>query len=97
MSTRLSNRFSFTYNANGQLQTVQNPLGAVATYLRDQVNRLTNYIDPLGNVSSYQYDLNSRLTSVTNPLGSTWSLSYDQNGRLISRRRSPEQRIFVRI
>ena len=45
----------------------------IATYLRDQVNRLTSYIDPLGNITSYQYDANSRLVQTINPLGATWT------------------------
>jgi YD repeat-containing protein len=80
----LGNRMSYTYNANGIVQSVQNPAGAIVTYVSDQVNRLTNFIDPLGNINTYQYDANSRLVSVTNPLGAVWSMSYDLNGRLIS-------------
>ena len=65
----LGQRLSFTYNANGLVQTIQDPLGAVTTILRDQVNRLTTRIDAMGNHYTFTYDLNSRLIQIANPLG----------------------------
>ena len=44
----LGNRLSFTYNANGIVQSVQDPLGAITTYLSDQVNRLTTCYRSIG-------------------------------------------------
>ena len=88
---------SFTFNANGLLQTAQDPLGDVTTYLLDQVNRLTTYIDPLANRTSYSYDVNSRLTNVVSPIGSTWTMGYDQNGRSSRHGSIPRQRHQLRI
>ena len=61
LTNSLGTATSYTYNSNGILQTVQNPAGAITTFLSDQVNRLTNVIDELGHVYTYQYDLNRGL------------------------------------
>ena len=59
----------FTDNPNGIVESVQNPLGAITTFLRDQVNRLTTRIDALGNRFSLTYDINSRLIQTVNAVG----------------------------
>ena len=69
----LGQRMSFTYNPNGIVQSIQNPLGAITTFLRDQVNRLTTRIDALGNRFSLTYDINSRLIQTVNAMGAVTS------------------------
>ena len=101
----LGSRTSYTYQY-GQRSTVENPLGAVTTYQRDLVNRVTAEIDALGNRTTYTYDLDGRLVATTNPLGARWTTLYDSRGRVeatidplgnrttywLRRQRKPDQR-----
>ena len=71
----LGNRTSFTYH-NGQVQTVENAIGAVSTTLRDDVNRPVVTINPLGFRNTTLYDTDGRVTGSINPLGARTTVLY---------------------
>ena len=55
----------FPKDANGNLETVTDPLGGVTTFVYDSVDRLTEKHLPNGVVSTYGYDDRDRVLSVT--------------------------------
>src|SRR5262249_49282287 len=56
---------SYTYDANGRVISVSDPLGKVWTRTYDQFGRLTATTDPLGNSTVFAYDKMNRLISQT--------------------------------
>ncbi|MGH6839980.1 MAG: RHS repeat-associated core domain-containing protein, partial [Methylocella sp.] len=57
----------YTYDNEGNLTAVTDPLNHVTTYAYDALNRLAEAIDPKGGTTFYGYDANDHLTSVTDP------------------------------
>ena len=51
---------SFTYTANGQIETVTDAEGNVTGYTYDACGNLTRIKDPLGNITCYEYDAMNR-------------------------------------
>lgn len=72
---------SFTYDANGNLLTVQDPsqqgTGLMTSYVYDNMDRVIARIDPLQRQESYQYDLGGNLTQYTDRRGKVATLTYD--------------------
>ena len=73
---------NFTYNSNGTLKNVQDPLGNTTTityYSTGLINKIT---DASGNVSTYAYDNRGNRTSVTDAVGNQTGFQYDSMNRL---------------
>jgi YD repeat-containing protein len=56
---------SYTYDANGNVLTMTDPLGAVTYYSYDANGNLLSVEDPTGHTVSYTYDANDQVTSQT--------------------------------
>ena len=56
---------SYTYDANGNVLTMTDPLGAVTSYNYDANGNLLGVEDPTGHTISYTYDGNNQVTSQT--------------------------------
>jgi YD repeat-containing protein len=55
----------YTYDANGNVLTMTDPLGAVTSYNYDANGNLLSVEDPTGHTVSYSYDGNDQVTSQT--------------------------------
>ncbi|MGH6839236.1 MAG: RHS repeat-associated core domain-containing protein, partial [Methylocella sp.] len=67
-----------TYDAQGNLTKIADPLGNTSTYAYDALNRLAQAIDPNSGMTAYEYDNKNRLKGVTDPRGLV--TSYTHNG-----------------
>lgn len=75
---------TYTYDADGNVLSVQDPLGHTTTSTFDALNRLVRSVDPLNNTTSYAYDAQDNLTSVTDPRGLATTYTYDGFGDVLS-------------
>ena len=66
----------------GQLASVQNPLGQLATLVYNGVGQQVALINALGNRVSYTYNANGIVQSVQNPSGAIVTYLSDQVNRL---------------
>ena len=78
----------YTYDNNGNVFTVQDPLGNVTTSHYSWMNRLKYVTDALGNTTAYDYDAVGNLTKVTRPDNVVITNSYDSRNRLNGSSRS---------
>jgi RHS repeat-associated protein len=78
---------SYTYNNNGQVETITDALGGVTGYVYDALGRTVSVTDALGGVTLYDYDENGNLRYVTNVLDSLTSYvteyQYDELNRVV--------------
>jgi RHS repeat-associated protein len=81
--------WSYTYNTNGQVLTVDAPRTDVADraiYTYDAAGNVATYANALGQVTRYtSYDANGRPLSMTDPNGLVTTMSYDFRGRIKTR------------
>ncbi len=72
----------YTYDANGNLKSVQDPLHYTTVFAYDALNRLTTVTDPINLTSPtrYGYDPLDQLKSVTDPRALITSYSIDALG-----------------
>lgn len=75
-----NNAVTFTYDANGNLLTVQNAIGAVWAYTYDAEGRRVTSTDPLGKTTTVAYD-GPDLVSVTDALRRRAQFLPDPAGR----------------
>ena len=84
-----SKTWNYTYNASGQVLTVDGPrtdVNDITEYSYDAQGNLSTVTNPLGHVTHVTvYDANGRLLSMQDPNGLVTSLTYDPRGRLTSR------------
>ena len=59
-----------TYDSNGNVSTVTDPLGAVTQTERDSKGNITSVTDPLGHTVQYGYDTYNNVISATDPTAS---------------------------
>jgi RHS repeat-associated protein len=77
------NTITFTYNAEGYIESASNGIGNSITYAYDANGRLITATNLIGVITNYTYDSNNRMTSQTNPLGGTTSNEYDGANRVV--------------
>lgn len=70
------------YNLLGQLESNQNELGGLTTYVYDKANRLTELKSPK-NQQTYTYDESGELIAQKNALGHSLLFAYDNLGHQI--------------
>ncbi|MET7729096.1 DUF6531 domain-containing protein [Streptomyces mirabilis] len=70
----------YVINADAQVVTEIDPLGAATHFTRDRYNRLLSSTDPLGHTTRYGYDEAGNLTSVARPDGREARAEYDEHG-----------------
>jgi RHS repeat-associated protein len=78
---RNGNALTLAYTG-GDLTTITDTVGRVATLSYDASHRLTGLAAPLGRSVSYTYDAAGRLASVTDLRGGVTRYTYDSAGRL---------------
>jgi RHS repeat-associated protein len=74
--------WTYTYDANGNLETETNPTAGTIAYAYDELNRRTSTTDALTHETGFGYDANSNLTSVTDPLNRVTSYVFDDADQL---------------
>ena len=83
-----SDSTAYTYDSNGYLTTITNPLGHVTRIAAvDGAGRPLSIMSPNGRVTNLSYDAVGRLQAVTVNPGSaqlTTSITYDASGRVLS-------------
>ncbi|MGN9912562.1 RHS repeat-associated core domain-containing protein [Phytohabitans sp. LJ34] len=72
-----------TYEPNGALQTVTDPVGHTTTYATDGAGRVTSVTDNDAKTTTIGYALGDPV-SFTDPLGRTTRLTYDSAGRVVA-------------
>ncbi|MGN7832516.1 RHS repeat-associated core domain-containing protein [Pseudoxanthomonas sp. 22568] len=76
----------FTYDANGNANTVTDALGRVTDHDHDPLNRLARTLQDVGGIAAetkFQYDALDNLTKVTDPKGLDTTYTYNGLGDLI--------------
>jgi YD repeat-containing protein len=58
---------TYTYDVNGNLTSVMDPLNRLSTNMYDALNRLSQVTNPDLGITRYGYDAQDQLTSVTDP------------------------------
>ncbi len=74
---------TYTYDSNGNLLTLTDPLSHAAQRTFDALNRLIAVTGPAGGVTTTIYDAHDRPVSVTDPNGGVTTYVYDGFGDLI--------------
>ncbi len=73
---------SLTYDHNGNLETVTDPVGRFSRFTYDSLDRLAKFISSTGPTTERQteiaYDVRGRIRTVTDPRGN--ATTYDRNG-----------------
>lgn len=81
-----SDTTTYTYNANGYLATVTDPVGLVTTATAwNGRGQPTSVTDPNGVVTTYAYDIMGRVTAITRDSAgtpATWTIEYDAVGNV---------------
>jgi RHS repeat-associated protein len=67
---------SLTYNPNGYLETITDPLGRTVSYQYDAAGRITQRTLPDGRIIQAAYDANGNITAITPPGRPTHGFSY---------------------
>ena len=81
-ATDKSRATAYSYDENGNLTGVTDPLGGKTVYSYDERSRLVKAVSPGGAETSYEYDSLSDLTAVVNAEGIRNTYTYDIKGRL---------------
>src|SRR5207247_4628917 len=79
---RLGGLTSFTYDPNGNLQSVTDARSNSTTHTYDAMDRLATRVDPLGGSEAFVYDLAGNLTRRTDRKGQLSTFVYDSLNRL---------------
>jgi RHS repeat-associated protein len=74
---------SYTYSANGQLETTLQPGGRQTSYAYDQTGQLQSVTNPQGSWH-FGYDPSGNRTTSTDPAGNTVTIGYDRMHRTTS-------------
>jgi RHS repeat-associated protein len=65
----LNQTTTYSYDSQGNLKTVTDPLGRVTTRGYDVLNRMNKVTDALNGIALYDFDANDRIRQVTDPRG----------------------------
>lgn len=79
------NRFDFSYDAEGWLETIADSAGRTYRLEHDAQGRLTAFVDPLGHRQTFTYDERNMMTGHTDHNGVVTGYVLDDRGRLTSR------------
>lgn len=81
-----ANPTDFTYDARGNVDTVEDALGAVSDSNYDALDRLIRTLQDVGGIEAetkFEYDANDNLTKVTDPKGLDTTYTYNGFGDLV--------------
>ena len=73
---------SYTYDANGNIVSVNNPNNQSTNYIFNENNDMIGMIDAKGGEYSFAQDNRHNVLSAVSPAGVAYSFSYDDNGNL---------------
>jgi RHS repeat-associated protein len=76
-----NNTVNYTYDANGNIESIVYPGNKMVNYTYDGLNRMKTVKDWNNNTIRYNYKKDSRIESVSYPNGMTVTYSYDKAGR----------------
>jgi RHS repeat-associated protein len=79
-----NNQTTYTYDANGRLDTESRPLGQKFSYVWNPDGTLASLKDPRDGITAYGYDSVGNVTSVTTPMGFKTTYTYDAAGRVLT-------------
>ncbi len=74
----------YTYDPDGNLLTVTDPVGHVSSRTYDQAGRVATTLDPGNNVTRYDYDKAGNLILTTDPLGHATQNQFDARNRIVA-------------
>jgi RHS repeat-associated protein len=69
---------TFTYTADGFLESVTDPESRTTSYEHDPIGRVTGINRPDGNFIDFSYDANGNMTMLINPAGTEHKFGYNQ-------------------
>jgi RHS repeat-associated protein len=72
---------SFTYTAEGFLESLTDPEGRTTSYAYDPIGRMTGINRPDGNYVDFSYDANGNMTVLVNPAGTEHIFGFNQVNR----------------
>lgn len=81
-----SNPTDFTYDARGNVDTIESALGSVTDNSYDPLSRLIRTLQDVGGIEAetkFEYDANDNLTKVTDPKGLDTTYTYNGFGDLV--------------
>jgi RHS repeat-associated protein len=70
--------------ADGDLVSVETPLGHTVTRFTDAAGRLISVTDATGARTRFVYDAHDQITKITDPKGGETTFTYDGNGNLLT-------------
>jgi RHS repeat-associated protein len=74
--------YNYTYDANGNLTSVTNPLSQTTTNTFDANNNLTSTTDPNSNTTKHEYDKHDNKVSTTDAAQKSSATTYDSYGNV---------------
>lgn len=77
----LKNQATYSYNAQNQLQLIEDRNGNQTRYAYDGANQLTEIVDPVGLTTTLAYT-NGKVSAITDPAGRVTQMTYDRAGNL---------------
>ncbi len=99
VATGTPRTWTYTYNAAGQVLTVDGPrtdVVDITTYTYDTQGNLATVTNALNQTTTLGgYDANGRVGTLTDPNGLVTTLTYDARGRLLSRNRGGETTTYT--
>jgi YD repeat-containing protein len=81
---RNGNTTTYTYDSNGKLKTITDPIGKITT-LNYNNGKLQSITDPIGRTTIFQHDTNGNLTSITDPDNAVTTYAYNSSYILTSK------------
>jgi RHS repeat-associated protein len=78
----LATKYTFTYDANGLLASVQDAFGKVTTFVRNASGALASIRSPFGQQTTVSFDASGNLSKVIDPLGNSTSMVSSETGLL---------------
>jgi RHS repeat-associated protein len=73
---------SYTFDNNGNVLTITDPIGNVTTYTYDSFNRVLTDTNDTGHARTYEYDLNGNMIEAVDRNGRVRTFTYDNLNRM---------------
>lgn len=80
----LGARWTYGFNAAGDLISSRDPLGGVIRLARDSSRLMTQSTDQLGHTEMWEFDVSGNSTLYRDKLGNEWRFTFDSNNNMTS-------------